>query len=125
MKSTYFIAALCALSLGGCVIAVGGDHDGVSTSFSTGGSGFGSVYAADVEANTVSFTVRDNGCTDESFFDVEVYKTDENAFDVGLSRTREDYCKVYNPGGKTVRWTFSELGIPDGAEISVLNGVRR
>jgi len=125
MKSTYFIAALSALSLGGCVVAIGGDHDGVSTSFSTGGSGFGSVYAADVEANTVSFTVRDNGCTDESFFDVEVRKMDDNAFDIGLDRIREDHCKAYNPAGQTVRWTFRELGIPDGAQISVLNGVRR
>ena len=115
-----------ALTLGGCVVAIGGDEDGYSTSYTShSGPGFGSVYAADVNANSVSFTVRDNGCTDATFFDVDVRKTDTKAFDVGVRRTREDYCETYNESGTTISWTFRELGIPDGAEISILNGVRR
>lgn len=126
MKSSFIIAVACSvLALGGCVVAIGDDGDGYSKSYTTGGSGYGSVYAADVDANTVSFTVRDNGCTDESFFEVDVRKTDDNAFNVGLERIREDYCKALNPSGQRVSWTFRELGIPNGAEISILNGVRR
>jgi len=126
MKSSFIIAAACsALTLGGCVVAIGGDDDGFSTSYSTHSSGYGSVYAADVSANTISFIVTDNGCTDESFFEVDVRKTDENEFKVGLDRTRQDHCKAINPEGKQVSWTFSELGIPDGAEITIQNGVRR
>ena len=126
MKSSSIIVVACsALILGGCVVAIGGDDDGFSTSYSAHSSGFGSVYAADVSTNTVSFVVTDNGCTDESFFEVAVRKTDENEFKVGLERIRQDHCKASNPEGKQVNWTFSELGIPDGAEITVLNGVRR
>lgn len=123
---TNLIIAISALALGGCVVAIGGDGDGYSSSYTSGSdSGFNAVYAADVTTNTISFTVRDNGCTDESFFEIDVRKTDDNAFNVGLNRTREDYCEVYNASGKNVSWTFRELGIPDGAQISILNGVRR
>jgi len=126
MKSNLFFAtAFSALALGGCVVAIGGDDDGFSTSYSNTSHGYGSVYAADVSASTISFTVKDNGCTDESFFELDVRKVDEDEFKVGLDRIREDYCKAYNTGGKTVSWSFQELGIPDGAEITVLNGVRR
>ena len=126
MKSRYIIAAAgTALMLGGCVIAIGGDDDGVSASYTSHASGFDSVYAADVSANTISFIVPDNGCTDESFFDIAVRKVDDNEFKVGVERTRQDYCKVNNPNGKQVSWSFSQLGIPAGAEITILNGVRR
>ena len=126
MKSSSVIAvACCTLALGGCVVAIGGDDDGLSISYSTHSSGYGAVYAADVSASSISFTVTDHGCTDESFFEVDVRKIDENDFKVGLDRIREDHCKALNPEGQRVSWTFSELGIPDGAEITVLNGVRR
>jgi hypothetical protein len=126
MKSSYIITAVgAAFALGGCVVAIGGDRDGHSISYTTDGQGYGSVYAADVDARAVSFTVKDNGCTDESFFDVDVRKTGENTFSIGLQRSREDYCEAYNEAGKKVSWSLRELGIPDGAQISVLNGVRR
>lgn len=126
MKSSYMIvSAAAALSLGGCVVAIGGDGDGHSVHYTADSKGYGSVYAADVTAKTVSFVVRDNGCTDESFFDLDVRKTGENTFSVGLQRSREDYCEAYKASGKRVSWSLRELGVPDGAQISVLNGVRR
>lgn len=126
MKSSFIIAAVgSTFLLSGCVFAVGGNGDGYSNRYTSDETGYGAVYAADVATNAVSFIVPDNGCTDESFFDVDVRKTGDNTFKVGLDRVRQDHCKGYNPDGQNVSWTFSELGIPDGAEISILNGVRR
>ena len=126
MKSSFIIGvAGAALALGGCVVAIGGDDDRHSINYTNHGQGYGSVYAADVDTSSVSFTVKDNGCTDESFFDVDVRKTGENAFSVGLQRVQEDYCEAYNTSGKQVSWSLRELGIPDGAHIAVLNGVQR
>lgn len=124
MKSS-FLAAACigSLALGGCVIAIDAD-DQYQTNY-TNGSDFGSVYAADVGGGAVSFTVRDNGCTDKSFFDVDVHKDGENAFDVGLRRVRQDHCDVEASAGTQVQWTYQELGIPAGAEITILNSVSR
>lgn len=126
MKSSSIITAIsAAILLGGCVVAIGGDGDGYSAHYTTDGTGYGSVYAANVDADRISFSVRDNGCTDESFFEVDVRKVDDNAFNVGLQRTRQDYCAANNAAGKTVSWTLRELGIPNGAEVSILNGVSR
>ena len=123
MKFQLASAALGLVMLGGCVIIDADDAD--FRSDWDDGDGFGTVYAADVSANTIAFNVSDNGCTDRSFFDVRVYDEDDDAFEVGLRRTRTDHCKAYNPEGTTVSWTFQELGIPADAEVTVLNRVRR
>ncbi|MEL7130025.1 MAG: hypothetical protein AAGK23_10785 [Pseudomonadota bacterium] len=123
MKFQIASAALGAVLLGGCVIIDADDADFTSDWDSK--SGFGTVFAADVAGDTISFTVSDNGCTDRGFFDLRVFSEDEDEFEVGLKRTRQDYCKVYNPEGATVTWSFQEVGIPNGAEVTVLNRVRR
>ena len=124
--SSIFAVAIATLTLGGCVVAIGGDRDGHSTTYTSGDyNSYGSIYAASVRPDAIAFTVESNGCTDESFFHVDVVKTDTDAFNVGLTRTRQDYCKAHVPDGKTVNWTYRELGIPAGAQVSVLNGIRR
>lgn len=126
MKSSLFFVAACSvLALGGCLIKIDGEGDAVTTSYVSETSGYGYVYAANVTPETIAFTVSDNGCTDKSFFDINVRKVEDNEFKVALERVRQDHCKAFNPDGKTVSWTFRELGIPDGAQITVLNGVRR
>ncbi len=124
MKSSLIIFAGVGLTaLGGCVLSI--DADGYDRDYYTSGSSFGSVYAADVSDNSVSFTVTDNGCTDKSFFDVDVRKEDSDEFEIGLRRERQDHCDAVNPAGTTLTWSYQELGIPYGAEITVLNQVRR
>lgn len=124
MKSSFLVSAvLAAPLLGGCLI-IDADDGSFRSDFSNGQT-YGTVYAADVVRETVSFTVSDNGCTDKSFFDVNVHKTDIDEFEVGVLRTRQDHCEVLNVDGTTVSWTFGELGIPSDAEITVLNRVRR
>ncbi len=123
MKIQIASAALAAVLLGGCVV-IDADENTFDARYNSD-SGFGSVYAANVTGSEIAFTVSDNGCTDKGFFDVRVFGADEDAFEVGLKRIRQDHCKALNPDGKTVTWTFQEIGIPDGAEVTVLNAVRR
>ncbi|MEO1475707.1 MAG: hypothetical protein AAFS13_04940 [Pseudomonadota bacterium] len=123
MKIQLASVALGLTMLGGCVYIDADDAD-LSSDW-TSDDGFGTVYAADVSGDTVAFTVSDNGCTDRGFFDVRVFSEDEDEFEVGVRRTRTDHCKVYDPDGTTFSWTFQELGIPSGAEVTVLNRVRR
>lgn len=124
--SSILTIGIAAAALSGCVVAIGGDRDGHSVSYTSGDyNGYASVYAADIGADAIAFTVESSGCTDEKFFEVDVLKTDDDTFSVGLTRTREDYCKAYVENGKTVSWTYRELGIPNGAQVSVLNGIRR
>ena len=113
--------AVTALTLGGCIII---DADEVHSDFDYD-RGWGSVYAADVSANSISVTVQDNGCTTKDFFEVDVDQDDDMDFDVGFDRIREDYCKMHNPDGRTLTWSYAELGIPSGAEVSIKNSVRR
>jgi hypothetical protein len=115
------VAAASAMFLGGCIII---DADEVQADYDYGSS-WGTVYAADVSVDTISVTVSDNGCTTKEFFHVDVDEDDAMEFDIGFDRIREDYCKMQNPAGKRLTWTYSELGIPYGAEVSIKNRVRR
>ncbi|MEO0883557.1 MAG: hypothetical protein AAFY34_12645 [Pseudomonadota bacterium] len=124
MKIQLASAMLALAALGGCVIIDADDAD-FRSDFDFDDKGFGSVYGADVAGDAIAFTVSDNGCTDKTFFDVRVFGDDEDEFEVGVKRVREDYCRALNPDGKTFTWTFQELGIPSGAEVTVLNSVRR
>lgn len=109
------------LFLGGCIIIDADDSD-MSYDYD---SNWATVYAADAGPDTVSITVSDNGCTTKEFFEVDVDQDAEMEFDIGFDRIREDYCKMLNPAGKMLTWTYSELGIPGGAEVSIRNSVRR
>jgi hypothetical protein len=115
------IAAASVLMLGGCIII---DADEVDSHYDYDSS-WGSVYAADVGLDAISVTVRDNGCTTKDFFEVDIDGDDELEFEIGFDRIREDHCKAYNPAGKRLTWSFAELGIPAGADVSVENQVRR
>ena len=123
--SSILVTAVAGLALTGCVIAIDGDKGSHSKSYTSGSHiGYASVYAADIGTDAITFTVSDNGCTDENFFDIDVRKIDDYEFSIGLTRTREDYCQA-GTSGKNVSWSYRELGIPDGASVSVLNGIRR
>ncbi len=124
MKLKIASAALALSLLGGCII-IDADDDHFGTSYDGHHSGYGTVFAADVSASSVAFLVTSNGCTERDFFDVDVEKEDDNAFEIGVRRIRQDHCKAIVPDGVQVAWSFAELGIPDGAEVTVRNQVRR
>ena len=113
--------ALSVLALGGCIMI---DADRVSSDFSSDHD-WGGVYAANAGLDTVSITVHDNGCTNKDFYAVTVDKAGDMDFQVGFERVRTDHCKALNRAGRELRWNYSELGIPQGAAVTVLNPVRR
>lgn len=120
------LAAAGAILSGGCVVAIGNGEpkDNYTVGFSNG-DGWGTVYGADVHTDSLILTVSDNGCTTKDFFDVEVRREDDDEFEVGFVRTREDFCGESNPDGAALVWSFSELGVPAGADVTILNRVRR
>lgn len=111
-----------ALALSGCVV-IDADDENFDTRYDTVRSA-GTVFGADVTADTITFRVSSNGCTDKSFLEVDVDRRGSDRFDVTLDRVRVDYCKALVPDGVTVTYTFEELGLPPGADVTVRNPVR-
>lgn len=127
MKPQCTLALLTAAPLlAGCIII---DDDGTSREFSSSYSvadeRLGSVFGASVEADAVTFLVRSSGCTDETYFDVDVDRVSSGSYAVSIDRIRVDTCEANLPGGVAVTYTFDELNIPDGSSVSVRNPVRR
>ena len=127
MKSvaTLFLAATAPL-LAGCII-IDGDDDTptLGSSYAASQGGLGSVFGAQVTPETVSFVVTSNGCTDESYFDVDVEPRSNRAYRVSIDRIRADTCEAIVPDGVEVRYDLAALGIPDDASVTVSNPIRR
>lgn len=121
MKSV-LAGAAAAFALSGCVIVASDDgldyHSGWD-------SDSGSVFGATVLTDSVAFLVTSNGCTDKSYFNIDIDRHDEDEYSVTIDRRQQDRCRAYIPEGEEFVWTFEELGIPAGAEVSVGNEVRR
>lgn len=83
-----------------------------------------SVRGAVVANDEIHVTVSSNGCTDKSFIDVDVERDGQDHFEVEFERIREDHCKALVREGKTLIYTFQELGIPKGASVEIENQVR-
>ncbi|WP_370235315.1 MULTISPECIES: hypothetical protein [Henriciella] len=116
-----FVTGVASLAmLGGCVIVDADEH--VRADWDLDRS-YGTLKGADVSANTVMARVSSNGCTTKDFIGTDVRKTGEDRFSVGFFREKEDYCRAYLPEGVALTWSFSELGIPDGAEVKIRNKV--
>lgn len=124
MKLKIASAALALTVLGGCII-IDADDDNFHSNFDGSHNGYGTVFAADVSASSIAFLVTSNGCTERDFFDVDVVKEDNDVFEIGLRRTRQDHCKARIADGVEVAWSYAELGIPNGAEVTIRNQVRR
>ena len=85
---------------------------------------YGALKGADVTGNAVTVRVSSNGCTTKDFINADVRRTGEDRFSIGFYREKEDFCRANLPEGVALTWDFSELGIPDGADVSVRNTVR-
>lgn len=69
------------------------------------------------------FRVPSNGCTTRDDFEPQVTGSARGgwAFDMALTRVRPDECGVVPPTGVELSWTKDELGLPDGAQVRVVN----
>lgn len=110
-------AGIASLLAGGCVI-VAGDFDDHNHGYSSG-----DVMGSVIDSRGVTITARSNGCTDKSYFDVDVDR-DDGRYEVSFERTRSDNCRALLRDGVDLTWSNAELGIPDGAAVVVTNRSR-
>lgn len=111
-----------ALLTTGCVIVDADVEDDWEHNYSSSAE---RVYSADISDNSITVRVAASGCTTKEFFDVDVDREGSNSFSVELDRERRDYCEMHQPNGEKLSWSFSELGIPDGAIVTLENPVGR
>lgn len=83
------------------------------------------VYSANIGADAITLRVAASGCTTKEFFNADIDHLGGEKFSVEFERTRRDYCKMLQPEGETLSWSFSELGLPAGAVIVLENPVGR
>lgn len=127
MKLSAALALACATPLlAGCII-IDGDDDGsgIDYDMSVSSRELGSVYGASVLPNRVEYRVTSNGCTDEESFDVKVRDRGDDRYALELSRVRADNCRAYLVEGVVVSYSFEQLGLPENADVAILNPVRR
>lgn len=124
MKRTALLPVIAALPLlAGCVIIDANESDGLESDFAH--SDAGRVYGASVHPAHVVFQVTSNGCTDRSYFEVDVDHHGSNRYSLELDRIRPDRCRALVPEGVEVSWSFDELGLPRGAAVEIENPVAR
>lgn len=119
MNSKLAIASIlaAALATSGCVIVAGDFGD--TPHFTSRGDIMGSV----VDTRGVTITARSNGCTDKTYFDVDVDR-DDGVYEVSFDRDRTDNCRAFLRDGVELTWSYEELGIPRDASIVVLTRSR-
>ena len=112
--------AASPIFLGACVIVDADEHTSSSWDMDRD---YGSLKGAEVSANQITARVSSNGCTTKDFIGTDVRKSGEDSFTVGFYREKQDYCRANLPDGVALSWSFEELGIPNGADVSVRNRV--
>jgi len=116
------LAGASACMLSGCLIVsadVKGDyHDD---------NHYSRLLGVEVSARAPEITIiaHSNGCTEKSQFEPRVRKHGDNDVTVAFQRVSEDRCKAFMPEGKRLTWSFSDLGIREGASVRVLNVIGR
>ncbi|MEN5146410.1 hypothetical protein [Brevundimonas diminuta] len=127
MRIVPVLAAVVALLplLGGCIIYSNEGGEKVSVNVSDRASArpeaLEAVRKVDFDGQRLSVVVGSNGCTEASSFEVRI-KDDEPA-ELSLIRRAPDLCKALVPDGKTVSWTYDELGLKSGQSVRVINPV--
>jgi hypothetical protein len=125
MSNYLKLAAACAagVMLAGCVV--------VDADVSEHGWGwdddFGYVQSAEVSPRgpEVTITAHSNGCTEKEDFRPVVHDRGDDRFDIGFRRIKEDRCKALMPEGRSMTWSFAELGIPRNSSVFIMNRVGR
>ena len=78
------------------------------------------VHAAVIAQNQAVFWVTSNGCTAKNDL-TPVVRRSHGETVITLRRIKEDRCTVPVRDGLEVRWTFEEMGLPDGTRVSIEN----
>lgn len=129
MRQATIRAAVAAVALlpllGGCVIYSneGGEKITVAASdrASAQTEALEAVRKVDFDGQRLTVVVGSNGCTEASSFEVRI--KDGDPAELTLTRRSPDLCKALVPEGKTVSWTYEELGVGRGQPVRVLNPI--
>lgn len=123
MRLTAAVAAVALLPLlGGCIVYSneGGEKVSVITDQSAARTEpLEAVRKVDFDGQRLNVVVGSNGCTEASSFEVRI--KDGDPAELTLTRRSPDLCKALVPEGKTVSWTYEELGLERGQPVRVLN----
>ncbi|MGJ3230646.1 MAG: hypothetical protein ACFE0P_02490 [Oceanicaulis sp.] len=117
-RTLIFIAAGAALALASCAT-----YDDGGFGYYDDGPELTPVLSWRDEGDAVRVRVPSNGCTTKNSFHTEVTGAANAgwAFEMALIRIHEDACRALLPTGVELSWTKDELGLPDGAELRVVN----
>ena len=72
---------------------------------------------------TLHVRVYSGGCTEKSDFRYEIQELAPGK-GIIFYRTRPDDCRPFIPTGKTLRYSYSELGLSPGDRFKILNPIR-
>jgi len=114
-RTTALCVAAAALMVAGCALT--GDPR-VSTAGMPGQ--LEPVHAAAFTHDTALFRVSSNGCTSKADVQPFITHTGDSAV-ITLRRVDEDRCSDVRSDGVQLQWSFEELGLEPGAEVSVNN----
>ena len=78
------------------------------------------IHAAAFTRDLAVFWVSSNGCTNKKDVQPVVTRLRDGAV-ITLRRLDEDRCADPKAEGVQLQWTFEELGLPPGSEVSVNN----
>ena len=80
-----------------------------------------SIHAAAITKDLAVFWVSSNGCTKKDDLQPVVINHRGDASVITLRRIAEDRCQTPLDDGVELMWSFEELGIKPGAQVSVDN----
>lgn len=110
--------------LGGCVIYSSESGEKVSVITDQGAARaepLEAVRKVDFDGQRLNVVVGSNGCTEASSFEVRI--KDGEPAELTLARRTPDLCKALVPEGKTISWTYEELGLERGQPVRVQNPI--
>lgn len=118
-RTLMLIAAAAALTLGACATV----HEEQPPVYHDQPAELTPVLSWRDEGASVRIRVPSNGCTTKDSFYPEVTGSANAgwAFELALIRIHPDDCRAMLPTGVELSWTKDELGLPDGAELRVVN----
>ena len=75
-----------------------------------------------VDAEGVVFQVFSSGCTAKEDFRIERFQRHQsNTFQLILIREKQDPCDAVLPYGRTIRYSYEDLGLENGQIFFILN----
>jgi len=112
--------ALCALAAVAVLAGACATTDGPVVSTAGMPGQLEPIHAAAFTRDLAVFWVSSNGCTSKADVKPFITRLRDSAV-ITLRRVDEDRCTQPKADGVQLQWTFEELGIAPGSEVSVNN----